>query len=100
MKRKYRTHDEYLTEVLQDPEEAAHYLNAAFEENDPAFLLVAMAQVAKARGVSRMAKHASLSRMGVYKSLSKNGNPELKTFLKLLAASGLELFFKPKTITA
>ena len=98
--RKYQTHDDYLTETLKDPKEAALYLNAAVGENDPAILLVALAQVARAHGLSRMAKRTSISRMGLYKSLSKNGNPEFKTLVKLLAASGLQFFFKPKTLAA
>jgi probable addiction module antidote protein len=98
--RKYQTHDEYLIDTLKDPKEAALYLNAAAEENDPALLLVALAQVAKAHGLSRMARRVSISRMGLYKSLSKSGNPEFKTFVKLLAASGLQLSFKPKALAA
>ena len=98
--RKLQTHDEYLTEALKDPKEAALYLNAAAEEEDPALLLVALAQVAKAHGVSRIAQRASLTRMGLYKGLSKHGNPGLKTFIKLLTASGLQMFFKPKTLAA
>jgi len=98
--RKLQTHDDYLAEVLKDPKEAALYLNAAAEEDDPALLLVALAQVAKAHGVSRMAKRTSLTRMGVYKSLSKHGNPGFKTFVKLLTASGLQLSFKPKALAA
>ena len=54
--RKYRTHKDYLEKSLKDPKEAALYLNAAAEENDPALLLEALAQAAKAHGVSRMAR--------------------------------------------
>ena len=91
----YRSHDDYLDEALKDPKEAARYLNAAAEENDPALILVALAQVAKAHGVSKTAKRASLSRMGLYKMLSKTGNPEFKTFVGVLNASGLQMSFKP-----
>jgi probable addiction module antidote protein len=98
--RKYQTHDKYLTKTLKDPQEAALYLNAAAEENDPALLLVALADVAKAHGHSHMAKRIAISRMGLYKSLSKNGNPEFKTFINLIAASGLQLSFKPKPALA
>jgi len=42
-----------------------------------------------------MERKVSLSRAGVYKTLSKTGNPELKTFLGILNASGLKLSFKP-----
>jgi len=93
--KKIRTHDDYLSESLKDPQEAALYLNAATEEGDPALILEALAQVARAHGVTRMAKRVSLSRMGLYKSLSKTGNPEFKTFWSLLKASGLQLTFKP-----
>jgi probable addiction module antidote protein len=93
--RTYRTDDEYLDEVLKDPKEAALYLNAAWEENDPQLLLVALAQVARAHGAAKTAKKASMSRAGLYKSLSKKGNPEFKTFMRLLSASGLRMSFKP-----
>ena len=95
MRRIYRSHDDYLNERLKDPKEAALYLNAAAEENDPKLLLAALAQVARAHGVSRMAKRVSLSRMGMYKSVSRNGNPQFKTFLGILNASGLQISFKP-----
>jgi probable addiction module antidote protein len=93
--RKYRTHEEYLTEELKNPIEAALYLNATIEENDPVLLVSALAQVAKAHGMTKMAGRAHLSRMGLYKTLSKKGNPELKTFLQILKASGIQLAFKP-----
>src|SRR3989338_1640804 len=90
----YRNHDDYLNKALKDPQEAARYLNAAAEENDPRLILTALAQVAKAYGVSRMAKKVSLSRMGLYKTLSKKGNPEFRTFLGILSASGLQMSFR------
>ena len=93
--RTYRSHDDYLNEKLKNPKEAALYLNAAVAEDDPALLLAALAQVAKAHGVTRMAKKVSLSRSGLYKTLSRGGNPEFKTFLGLLHASGLQMTFKP-----
>ena len=91
----YRTHDDYLNKALKDPKEAALYMNAAVEENDPALILTVLAQVVRAHGVSKMAKEVSLSRAGVYKTLSKKGNPELKTFMGILSASGLQMSFKP-----
>lgn len=93
--KKYRTHTEYLQEGLKNPKEAALYLNAAADENDPSLLVAALAQVAKAHGISRLAGLIPLSRVGLYKSVSKNGNPELKTLLGILNASGLQLHFMP-----
>lgn len=93
--RTYRNHDDYLDKALKDPKEAARYLNAVMEENDQTLVLVALSQVAKARGLSKTAKTASLSRMGLYKMLSKKGNPEFKTFINVLNAAGLRMSFKP-----
>ena len=94
--RKYRAHEEYLLESLKDTKEAALYLNAVSDEKDPALLLVALRQIAQAHGMTRMANKASMTRMGLYKTLSKKGNPEFKTFLRLLDASGIQMSFKPK----
>jgi probable addiction module antidote protein len=93
--RTYRNHDDYLDKALKDPKEAARYLNAAAEENDQTLILAALAQVAKAQGLSKTAKKASLSRMGLYKMLSKKGNPEFKTFMGVLSAAGLQMSFRP-----
>jgi probable addiction module antidote protein len=94
--KKYRTHDEYLENSLRDPKEAAIYLNTAIEESDPALFLMALGQVARAHGISRMAKRITLSRIGLYKSLSEKGNPEFRTLLNILEAAGVQLSFKPK----
>ena len=93
--RTYRSHDDYLDKALKDPKEAARYLNAVAEKNDQTLILAALAQVAKAHGLSKTAKMASLSRMGLYKTLSKKGNPEFKTFMGVLSAAGLQMSFRP-----
>lgn len=93
--RKFRTHDEYLEKSLRDPKEAALYLGAAAAEDDPALLLVALAQVVRAHGISGTARKVSLSRAGLYKTISSRGNPELKTFMGILKASGLQMSFRP-----
>jgi len=90
-----RTHDEYLQEVLKDPQEAALYLTAAAEEDDPALLQRALSQVARAHGVTHMANKVAMSRTGMHKTLSKDGNPEFKTLLGILRAVGLQMTFKP-----
>ena len=93
--KKYRTHEDYLTKALKNPKEAALYMNAAVEEDNLILILAVLAQLIKARGVTKTAKKTSLSRTGVYKTLSKKGNPNLKTFISLLHASGLQMSFKP-----
>ncbi len=95
MKRKFRTYDEYLDKALKDPKEAALYLNAAAEDGDPALLPEALTQIVRAHGMARTARSLSPSRAGLYKTVSRRGNPELRTFLGILLASGLRMSFQP-----
>ena len=46
---KTRSYHTYLMESLQDPIEAAAYLEVALEEKDPALLLLAIQNIAEAQ---------------------------------------------------
>ena len=85
-----------LLEDLQDPEEAAAYLEACLEDEDPAIFLLALRQVANAKGMTALANETSLGRASLYKSLSKTGNPELRTLNKLLHAMDMRLSVVPE----
>jgi probable addiction module antidote protein len=69
----------------------AHYLEAAFEDGDPALVAAALGDVARAKGMSQIAKTAGLGRESLYKALSREGNPEFATVLKVMRALGLKL---------
>jgi probable addiction module antidote protein len=59
--------------------------------DDPAFIAVALGNIARAHGMVRLAKETGLTREGLYKALSAEGNPSLGTVLKVLKALGLML---------
>jgi probable addiction module antidote protein len=89
-------YDDWLAERLKDPAEAAAYLEAVISEGDQSAVMLALRQVAQARGgVAAIAKKAKLTREATYKMLSKTGNPELRSLNALLAAAGLQLAVKP-----
>lgn len=77
-------------EFLQTEEAIVHYLEAVFEDGDPALIAVALGDVARAKGMS-VARKAGLGRESLYKALSAEGNPEFVTVLKVLRALGLKL---------
>ena len=85
--------DAMVKKLRQRPQFAAEYLKAAMEESDdPEVLLVALRQVAKARGgVAKVAKAAGLERESLYQALSEHGNPRLSTLLGIMKAVGLKL---------
>ncbi len=90
------SYDDWLAQKLQDPAEAAAYLQAAIDEGDQAALMLALRRVAQARGgVARLASTASLTREATYRMLSPKGNPELRSFTAILSAAGLRLLVEP-----
>lgn len=79
------------SQYLDSPEMIAAYLDAAFEDGDPAVIATALGNIARARGMSDVAAAAGLGRASLYKSLSENGHPEFATILKVIKALGLRL---------
>ncbi len=78
-------------EFLTGEEDIRHYLEAAFEDGDPALIRSAFADVARARGMTALAKDAGVSRETLYKAFSDNGNPTLDTLVKVTRALGVRL---------
>lgn len=83
-------HEDWLLERLRDTELAAEYLNAALAEGDQAAFMLALRDVAKARGgVAAVARETGLNRVALWRSLSAEGNPELGSLNRILEATGL-----------
>ena len=90
------SYGDYLGESLKDPTEAAAYIEAVLELDDPAALLVALRQVAKAHGMAEVARRADMGDKSLFKALSADGNPTLTTVHKVLHAVGLRLSVVPE----
>jgi probable addiction module antidote protein len=90
-----KTHPWDIIEYLKTEEEMAAYLEAALEEGDPALVVAALGDIARAKGMTQIAREASLGRESLYKALSPTGNPEFATILKVVDALGLRLHVEP-----
>lgn len=90
-----KSYEDSLVPLLTDAEEAAAYLDAVIELDDPAALLVALRQVAKAHGMAEVARRAGLGDKSLFRALSSSGNPTLSTVHKALHAMGLRLSVQP-----
>ena len=65
------------------------------EEGDQAAIMLALRQVARARGgIAAIARKAKLTREATYKMLSNSGNPELRSLTSVLRATGLRISVK------
>lgn len=84
-----RNYDDFLSELLQDPREAKDYLNEALEDEDHRVFLLALKDVAKSIGVSKIAKKTGLNREHIYKMLSEKGDPQISSLVALLKAVGI-----------
>jgi probable addiction module antidote protein len=73
----------------------AEYLNAALEDENPNVFLQAIADVAKARGMTKLAKDTGLGRESLYKALAPGAKPRYDTVIKLVRALGVELHTTP-----
>ena len=91
-----KSYEETLLPLLTDPAEAAAYIEAVLELEDPAALLVALRHVAKAHGMAEVARRADVGEKTLFRALSENGNPTVDTLHKVLHAVGLRLSVTPE----
>ena len=75
---------------LANPQEAAHYLNAALEDSEELFL-IALRDVAEAKQMARVAESAGVARESIYRMLTVKGNPTFSSLLGILRAVGLKM---------
>jgi probable addiction module antidote protein len=85
-------------DYLDNEEVIAEYLNAALEDPNPEIFLAAVADVAKARGMTQLAKDTGLGRESLYKALAPGAKPRYDTILKLLHGLGVKLHAEPANV--
>ena len=78
-------------DYLDDEETIAEYLTAALEDPNPDLFLVAVRDVARARGMAQLARDTGLGRESLYKALAPGSKPRYNTVLKVLRALGVKL---------
>jgi probable addiction module antidote protein len=95
MPKRTRSYRSSLLEDLQNPKEAAQYLNAALEDSDEMFLM-ALRDVAEARQMAKVAEAAGIARESIYRILTSGGNPTYTTLRGILRAIGMGLEIVPE----
>jgi probable addiction module antidote protein len=79
------------SEHLETDEDMVMYLEAAFEDGDPALISAVLGDIARAKGMAQIAEKAGLGRTSLYKALSPEGHPDFATILKVINALGMRL---------
>jgi probable addiction module antidote protein len=96
MKTKGLRFEDDLLLKLRDPEFASAYIMSAVIDNDLEFLPIALGDVAKAHGLSKLSESTGINRRTLYKVFDKDGNPSFGIVSQIMGGLGLELEIKPK----
>ena len=78
-------------DYLTDEATITEYLAAALEDPDSEMLLVALRNVARARGMAQLARDTGLGRESLYKALRPGSQPRYDTLIKVMRALGVQL---------
>lgn len=98
MTKKSAPFQDYQIEWLKDPANAAEYLSAAIEDGDRQAFLLALRNVAEARGgIAAVARLSGITRESLYRMLSSRGNPEIKSLVAIMRAMGLAITVTPES---
>ena len=80
---------------LDDDEATAEYMTAVLETGDADLLLMALADIARAKGMAQVARDAGLGRESLYKALAPGAKPRFETVMKVARALGVKFTANP-----
>jgi probable addiction module antidote protein len=80
-----------IADHLDSEEVIAEYLSLAAQNENPDVLLLALADVAKARGMAQVAKDSGLGRESLYKALRQGSKPQFATVAAVMRALGVRI---------
>jgi len=98
MKKTDVNYQEGLKQDLLNSKEAAAYLNAALEDGSQDVFLLALRDIAEAKGITALSRDAMLNRENIYRILSSRGNPQLSSLMALLESLDLKLTINVKNV--
>jgi probable addiction module antidote protein len=101
MKKEKITFDDWnFADEIETREDVIGTLEAVIElavqENDPEYLLKAIGDIARSKGMAQIARELNLDRASLYKSLSPAGNPSFFTVVKVLYNLGYRINIQDK----
>lgn len=80
-----------VSQYLDSKEMIAEYLSQVLADGNTSELLIAMGNIAKAKGMSQIAKDTGLGRESLYKTFAPNSKPRFETIMRVLNSFGVKL---------
>jgi DNA-binding phage protein len=88
----HKSYHTYLINSLKDPEEAAAYLDSVFDDGDPEYILLALNNVAEARGLlSNMPDRSNQNWQEIYQQFTQQKVSDVSVLEMMLNTLGLRL---------
>ena len=84
-----------VARYLDDDQAIAEYMTAVLKANDADLLLLALSDVARAKGMAQVAKAAGLGRESLYKALAPGAKPRFDTVMKVARVLGVKFTAQP-----
>jgi probable addiction module antidote protein len=97
--RKYKDMDDYIIDLLKNPEESEAYLNASIEaymeDGNIAAFCIALEHLVKSRcPVAEFSEKYNINRKQLYRIFKNEINPSMESVLKILKSLGFKVQFK------
>lgn len=80
-----------IADYLDSEEACAAYLTAVFEGKDPDFVLAALGDIARIRGMEKTARKAGLDRETLDKALRPGAKPSFETVFRIMNAMNITM---------
>ena len=80
-----------VAHYLDSKEVIAEYLSQVLSDGNMDELLVAIGNIAKAKGMTQIAKDTGLGRESLYKTFAEGSKPKFETVMKVLNSFGVKL---------
>ena len=84
-----------IADYLDSNEMITEYLNAVLADGNDSDVIVAIGNIAKSIGMTKIANETGLSRPSLYKALSDGSKPQFETIMKVLRAIGGQIQISP-----
>ncbi len=84
-----------IADYLDSNEMITEYLNAVLVDGNDSDIIVAIGNIAKAIGMTKIANETGLSIPSLYKALSDGSKPQFETIMKVLRAIGGQIQISP-----
>lgn len=98
MKKSATNFESDLMEKLRDPQFASNYIMSAIVDNDMDFLPIALGDVAKAHGISKLSEKTGINRRTLYKVFDEKGHPSFNLVTQIIESLGMEIQVRPKKV--